>query len=559
MNKLKLRSKLLITSIVPLILALGMVGFIVMKMTQLQATNSGYVPVLVEVQKLNAKLTNAEQALSTYSSNATDGNKAAADTALGETQKEIKKLSSMPLQASHQAILTKISTKDQALIKAADSALKSGDPAAVKRQALRIRGILNDVYLLDLKTNQYYDQLTKDLKAKISFIIASAIIGSILLIVLALGFGLWMALRLSTRIRRLVTSAQQVASGHLAVSLVEDPSNDEVAELQTAFTQMVRNLRDMLASMGAVSSDLGYFAKNVEQQNQVLKEMSQQIAVSTDEMAQGSQSISADLSDAKEAVDRMSDDFDRNLDVARKSSVSSEKAVAAIKNGNEAVSQQKNLLQESIASSKQMGDSMNTFSKETEEIEKMAQLVADISNETNLLALNASIEAARAGEYGKGFAVVATEIRKLADGSQTATKQIFELVSKLNRGQKRVIDSIEESMAGIHRQETAMDQTMTSFSHIDEQVKDIDEYIQYLAERMANAQEQSQRFSQVIENISSVTEESAAGSEEISASTTEQLGSIDHMLENVEELNKTAQQLNGSIQRFSMNDEPELS
>lgn len=549
---MKLRSKLLITSIVPLILALIMVGFIVIKMTNLQATNTSYVPVLVEVQKLNAKLVNAEQALSTYSSNTSDGNKAAATAALADTKAEINKLSKMPLQPEHQAILKKISNKDLALLKASDSALKSGDAASVKRQALRIRGILNDVYLLDLKTNQYYNKLTKALNANISFIITSAIVGSIVLIILALGFGLWMALRLSKRIRKLALTAQTVASGNLAVSIEEDSSKDEVAELQTAFTKMVLNLRDMLTSMGSVSHDLGHFAKNVEHQNQVLKEMSQQIAVSTDEMAQGSQSISADLSDAKEAVDQMSEDFDRNLDVARESSASSEKAVEAIQHGNEAVSQQKNLLQGSIASSQQMSDSMKSFSKETEEIEKMAQLVADISNETNLLALNASIEAARAGEYGKGFAVVATEIRKLADGSQKATEQIFDLVSKLNKGQKEVMNAIEASVLGIRKQESAMDLTTESFSHIDLQVKDINEHIQYLAERMANAQEQSQRFSQVIENISSVTEESAAGSEEISASTTEQLGSIDHLLESVGELNKTAQQLNQGIQRFSM-------
>lgn len=548
---MKLRSKLIMISSVPLILALIMVGFIVVNMTQLTASNASYVPVLVEVQKLNAKLVNTEQTLSAYAGSVSDGNKAAALTALQVSNKEIDTLSSMPLQKQHRTTLNKIRKKTQQLTTAADKAFKSGDAAEVKRESLRTRGILNDVYLLDYQTTVYYNQLTNQLKANIQFIITSAIIGSLLLVILALGFGFWMAVRLSSRMRKLASTAQEVASGNLNVSIEKSHGKDEVAELHTAFSSMVHNLRDMMTRISTVSGDLGHFSQNVSTQNRVLKEMSEQIAASTDEMAQGTQSISSDLLDAKESVDHMSNEFKHNLDVAKEASSVSAQAVEAIHSGHQAVSTQRTYLDESVVTSDKMGASMQSFSKEIEEIERMAQLVADLSNETNLLALNASIEAARAGEYGKGFAVVASEIRKLADGSQQATKQIFDLVHKLNEGQQDVLNSIEASMKGIRQQETAMERTTESFDFIDQHVQTIDQHIQSLAERMASAQEASERFSHVIENVSSVTEQSAAGGEEISASTTEQLGAIGQMLESVEELNDTAQRLSQGMQRFS--------
>lgn len=548
---MKLRSKLIMISSVPLILALTMVGFIVVNMTQLTASNASYVPVLVEVQKLNAKLVNTEQTLSAYAGSVSDGNKAAALTALQVSNKEIDTLSSMPLQKQHRTTLNKIRKKTQQLTTAADKAFKSGDAAEVKRESLRTRGILNDVYLLDYQTTVYYNQLTNQLKANIQFIITSAIIGSLLLVILALGFGFWMAVRLSSRMRKLASTAQEVASGNLNVSIEKSHGKDEVAELHTAFSSMVHNLRDMMTRISTVSGDLGHFSQNVSTQNRVLKEMSEQIAASTDEMAQGTQSISSDLLDAKESVDHMSNEFKHNLDVAKEASSVSAQAVEAIHSGHQAVSTQRTYLDESVVTSDKMGESMQSFSKEIEEIGRMAQLVADLSNETNLLALNASIEAARAGEYGKGFAVVASEIRKLADGSQQATKQIFDLVHNLNEGQQDVLNSIEASMKGIRQQETAMERTMESFDFIDQHVQTIDQHIQVLAERMASAQEASERFSHVIENVSSVTEQSAAGGEEISASTTEQLGAIGQMLESVEELNDTAQRLSQGMQRFS--------
>ncbi|MBS8266081.1 methyl-accepting chemotaxis protein [Mesobacillus boroniphilus] len=548
-----IKKKLLLNLLLAIGLSIVMISFIIYRMLMVQTSNQDYVQVLLTVQTLQAETSAAKQSLSNFSFNPTEGNRQDALTKMEKTSQTFTQAKALIQQDDSKKVLDKAFGKFTALEGEAKKALDEKNNAEVKRQSLRSDGILNDLHLLNIQVNDYYDFLKEDLKNQIEFIILSAIIGSILLVVVAGGIGIRLTSSITKPLKQIAINAQEIAKGNLMIEKVPYKHKDELGTLNESFDLMAAQLTALLQKVNMASRRVEDFAEEIEQENIALTEISNQVAVSTEELSAGAQTVSEDLQQSVELIDDMDKEIMMNLDHTQESSSYSKEAVEAIGEGRKAIEGQKALITENKKASHSIQSATDQFVGYAAKIEDMATSVSAIAAQTNLLALNAAIEAARAGEAGKGFAVVAAEVRKLAEESNTATTQIFDMVNLLKNGLDEIGEAVNKGGAIADEQMESMNLTMSAFGNIESKVTGISEKITQLVEGMDASKELGARVLHNVESISAVVEETAAGSEEISASTTEQLSAFGNLSKKVTDLRKLTNELNDSVTIFKFN------
>ena len=547
-----IKKKILLNSLIGLVLSILMIAFIIFRMLSIQTSNQDYVKVLLTVGSLKAETNASMQSLNTFAFNMTDANKNLAINDLENTGATYKELDSLLKEKQSKAILKRAETKFKILQTEALAALKESNASEVKRQSLRTHGIANDISQLDLYTSKHYTYLEESMESNIQFVIMFALIGSVILAIITTLLILRMANKITNPLKKLAENAKEIAAGNLLVSHVNYKHNDELGVLNQSFTKMVDQLTSILTSVDTASQRIDQFAIEFEVEYHSLTESSNQVAVSTDELSRGTQSISEDLQSSVELVELMDKEFGMNVARAKQSAEYAHGTNEVISAGREAINEQKSLITKNIKATRTIEAATKDFSIYAGKIEDMAKAVSEIANQTNLLALNAAIEAARAGEAGKGFAVVSDEVRKLAEHSTQATKQIFETVNLIKNGLISISSSVEVGVGITDQQNTNIKRTLETFEQIEEKVTGISEVLDHLVTGVDTSKKSNEHVLQNVESISAIVEETAAGSEEISASTVEQLHSITKVVGKVASLKELTESLNKTISHFQL-------
>lgn len=548
---MRLRGRLLTIAIIPLILSSLIIGFMIVQLVNIQSSSKNDVQILLEVEQLNGELVVAKQVLSNYTFNSSEANKTEALGKLESIEGEFKDLSEVIRDAEHKDIFEKAKGKFDALSSETKAAFESGDKAIIKRQSIRTSGILNDVYLLDKRVNEWYEAMLQQTEKKIQSIVLFSNISIVVLILVTVLITWIGARRITKPLNEVVLVAEKIAAGDLTTELTyNEKSKFELDQLNTAFALMIKNLRGTVSSIERIGEEVTVFTKDVSSQMEKLQEVSTQVAVSTEELAKGSESITEDIQSTASLMGSMSQDFVHVQDESRQASVASTSAKESVQIGRESLVKQGEIAKKLSQSTGEIAKSVQEFSQFTGEIETAAQSVRDIAEQTNLLALNAAIEAARAGEAGKGFAVVATEVRKLADASTKATHQITAMVTNIMSGLKNIVTATELGKELSTQQEQAKTETEHAFETIAEDVTSIQARLEELVVSIERSNEMSSQVTVAVENISAITEETAAGTEEISASTEAQLDSFQHVSQMVFKLQGMTELMKKELEKF---------
>ncbi|KAF0142380.1 MAG: methyl-accepting chemotaxis protein [Stygiobacter sp.] len=275
----------------------------------------------------------------------------------------------------------------------------------------------------------------------------------------------------------------------------------------------------MLNSINQLGESLSSVLTEVRQAVQATASASSQISSSTEEMAAGSQEQSSQTAEVASAVEEMTHTI---YETTKNTSMAAETAKYA---GSKAAEGGK-VVDETIKGMVRIADVVNrsaqtveTLGSSSNQIGEIIQVIEDIADQTNLLALNAAIEAARAGEQGRGFAVVADEVRKLAERTTKATKEIATMIKQIQKDTSEAVGSMKLGKTEVEKGKTLAEKAGVSLSEI---IEGADKVLDIITQVAAASEEQTsaaEEISKSIDGINSVTREAAAGIHEIAKAT----------------------------------------
>ncbi|MDQ1291042.1 MAG: methyl-accepting chemotaxis protein, partial [Nitrospirota bacterium] len=275
---------------------------------------------------------------------------------------------------------------------------------------------------------------------------------------------------------------------------------DEIATMGGYFNLFIEKLQKMIGKVAHVTDKVA--SASVE------------LSATAEEISKGTDTLTSRASQTAAAVEEMNATVSQVAQNSGKAATLAQETVKTAKDGGSVVS-------DTISGMQQLSDAVSSsatiiseLGKSSDQIGEIVRVIEDIADQTNLLALNAAIEAARAGEQGRGFAVVADEVRKLAERTTKATKEIGDMIRQIQQDTRGAVESMQQGTVKVTSGVDLVNKTGEALARIVEMVSESADMIRQIAVASEEQSVATQQIANDIENVAKVTKESASGANE---------------------------------------------
>lgn len=375
---------------------------------------------------------------------------------------------------------------------------------------------------------------------------------TLLAMLVSLGLGLWIARMIASPLKAMVVRAEDMAKGDLSGIDIEAIGHDEVGQLAKAFNSMAASLRQLILQVSESAQEVAAASETLTEGAEQSAQATTQIATSIMEVAEGTVQQSKTVDDTTKTIEQMSVNMHQMAvnanDVVEVANESAGTARQGQKAAEEAVAQMASI-EKTVSTSAQVVTELGVRSKE---IGQIVDTITGIAGQTNLLALNAAIEAARAGEQGRGFAVVAEEVRKLAEQSEMAAKQIAGMIGEIQQDTVRAVAAMEDGTREVKTGTAVVNNAGESFAQIAALVEKVSTQVGQIAVAIEKMAGNSSHVVAAMREIDQVSKHTAAETQTISAATEEQSASMEEMAASSQRLAQMAISLENAVKQFQI-------
>ena len=362
----------------------------------------------------------------------------------------------------------------------------------------------------------------------------------ILACVIVVIVGIFITAGIENNMRRISRKFGDVAKGDLTVT-VSAKGHDEFQDLAGSATNMITNTKKLVNQVSNATGELEVSAQNVGQASELIHEYSQDITRAIGEINEGMEEQSRHAQECVEKTDILSNEIQEVSHVVERVEKLVGETEGMINKGMEIVQVLGDRAGETTQMTVKVSESIESLRKESEIINSFVATITEITEQTNLLSLNASIEAARAGEAGRGFAVVAEEIRKPADDSAKAAGEIRNNVANITAQTQNSVESASQAKAMVELQTKAVEEVIAVFREMQERMGQLIEGLKDIVVSTEKADGERSAAVAAVKNISDIIEETAGSAETVN-------DVANKLLNHVEKLSTTASVLDENME-----------
>lgn len=372
-------------------------------------------------------------------------------------------------------------------------------------------------------------------------VLITCIISSVICSIIVGGIG--------NTIRYMKKKLKQVSEGDLTVE-IKTKRQDEFASLAHDINNMILNMKDLIQKVKDVGMELVSTIDLLAITSKTFVDTTKNIQGAVGEIESGIIQLDENSADCLNQMSTLSDKIKLVHDNTDRISKISNNTGEAIEEGIQTMDDLNTKVQDTTLITERVINTIMILEEKTKQIGSIMAVINEISEQTNLLSLNASIESARAGAAGKGFAVIAGEIRKLSDNTLNSSKQIQKLISEIVQNIYVAVNTAKEAEVIVQLQKTSVNNTAQSFNIMSQQINELVSEANAILKNAMNMEEARKTTEDAIQSISAVSEETTACSDTVNSTVASQIETVGLVDSTINKLIQNADTLKDSINRF---------